>query len=109
MVDETTHEMQRGTTNLLTGMTGFSIVWVGQFVSMLGTSMTNFALTIWAWELTGEATALALVGFFFVAPYILVSPVAGALVDRSNRARARPKEPPGPPAHLLRRELYCEH
>jgi len=85
MVDETTHEMQRGTMNLLTGMTGFSIVWVGQFVSMLGTSMTNFALTIWAWELTGEATALALVGFFFIAPYILVSPVAGALVDRSNR------------------------
>jgi len=66
-------------------MKGFTAVWAGQFVSILGTSMTNFALTIWAWEKTGEATALALVGFSFVAPYILMSPFAGALVDRWNR------------------------
>ena len=69
----------------LRGMKGFTAVWAGQFVSILGTSMTNFALTIWAWEKTGEATALALVGFSFVAPYILMSPFAGALVDRWNR------------------------
>jgi len=69
----------------LSGMRGFTIVWVGQFISLLGTFMTNFALTIWAWQLTGEATALALVGLFFLAPYILMSPLAGALVDRWNR------------------------
>jgi len=67
------------------GMRGFTLVWIGQFVSLLGTSMSNFGLTIWAWQVTGEATALALVGFFFTAPYILVSPVAGALVDRMDR------------------------
>ena len=43
------------------GMFGFSIVWFGQVVSLLGTGMTQFALTIWAWQMTGEATALALV------------------------------------------------
>ena len=67
------------------GMLGFGIVWFGQVISLLGTNMTLFALTIWAYELTGSATALALVGFFFVTPMLIVSPFAGALVDRSNR------------------------
>ena len=70
---------------LLGGMRGFTLVWLGQFTSILGTSMTNFALTILAWEQTGAATALALIGFSFTAPYILASPLAGALVDRWNR------------------------
>lgn len=69
----------------LTGMVGFSAVWVGQFVSMIGTGMTRFALTIWAWQVTGQATALALVGFFAFAPIVLFSPLAGAIVDRVNR------------------------
>jgi len=69
----------------LTGMRGFTIIWLGQFTSMLGSAMTNFALTIWAWEETGTATALALTGLAFVLPNILVYPVAGALVDRWNR------------------------
>lgn len=68
-----------------TGMFGFTIVWVGQIISLLGTSMTGFAMTIWAYEKTNAATALALVGFFFVAPMLIASPFAGALVDRSNR------------------------
>jgi len=68
-----------------TGMFGFTIVWIGQIISLLGTSMTGFAMTIWAYEKTNAATALALVGFFFVAPMLIVSPFAGALVDRSNR------------------------
>jgi DHA3 family macrolide efflux protein-like MFS transporter len=69
----------------LSGMRGFIVVCMGQLVSFLGTGMTRFALTIWAWQVTGEATALALVGFFTYAPTILMIPVAGALVDRSNR------------------------
>jgi len=50
--------------------------------------MTRFALTIWAWSITGEATTLALVGFFSYAPTVLLSPFAGALVDRWNRKLA---------------------
>jgi len=68
-----------------TGMIGFTIVWVGQMVSMTGTGMSRFAITIWAWQVTGEATALALVGFFSFGPAVLFSPFAGALVDRWNR------------------------
>ena len=66
-------------------MFGFTIVWIGQIFSLLGTSMTGFAMTIWAYEKTQQATALALVGFFFVAPMLIAAPFAGALVDRSNR------------------------
>lgn len=68
-----------------TGMFGFTIVWIGQIVSLLGTSMTGFALTIWAYEITGKATALALVGFFFITPMLIFSPIAGAIVDRQDR------------------------
>jgi DHA3 family macrolide efflux protein-like MFS transporter len=67
------------------GMFGFTIVWIGQLISLLGTNMTGFALTIWAYEITGSATALALVGFFFITPMLIFSPFAGAIVDRSNR------------------------
>jgi DHA3 family macrolide efflux protein-like MFS transporter len=66
-------------------MFGFSVVWLGQVVSLLGTGMTQFALTIWAWQVTGQATALALVGFFGYFPRIVLTPLAGALADRWNR------------------------
>lgn len=67
------------------GMRGFTIVWIGQLVSMLGSGMTMFGISIWAYDLTGEATALALAAFFGFGPAVLLSPVAGALVDRLDR------------------------
>lgn len=67
------------------GMRGFIIVWFGQVVSMLGTGMTNFALSFWLFEQTGTATALTWSIFFFMGPTVLLSPLAGAIVDRSNR------------------------
>jgi MFS family permease len=50
--------------------------------------MTQFALTVWAYQQTGQATALALVGFFSFAPGVIFMPLAGAVVDRSNRKAA---------------------
>ncbi|MBI4771673.1 MAG: MFS transporter, partial [Chloroflexi bacterium] len=67
------------------GMFAFTVVWIGQVISLMGSAMTGFALTIWAWKVTGSATALALVGFFNFGPTVLLSPIAGALVDRWNR------------------------
>jgi DHA3 family macrolide efflux protein-like MFS transporter len=68
-----------------TGMVGFLVVWAGQVVSLLGTAMSNFALTLWAYEVTGRATPLAMIGFFFLAPQVALSPFVGVLVDRGNR------------------------
>jgi len=47
--------------------------------------MTQFALTFWVYKTTEQATALALVGVFFQVPLLVLSPLAGALVDRWNR------------------------
>ena len=69
------------------GMLGFSLVWLGQFVSLIGSSMTRFGLTIWAWQVTGRATALALVGLFSLVPMLVFSPIAGAVVDRWSRKK----------------------
>ncbi|MEM7111000.1 MAG: MFS transporter [Chloroflexota bacterium] len=68
-----------------THMKTFVIIWFGQLVSLVGTAMTRFALLIWAYDLTGSATTVALLGFFAFVPYVLVSPVAGAWVDRLDR------------------------
>lgn len=67
------------------GFFAFTVVWFGQVISLMGTSLSGFALTIWAWQFTGSATALALMGFFTFGPTVLFSPVAGALVDRWDK------------------------
>jgi MFS family permease len=66
-------------------MFAFIVVWFGQIISLLGTSMSVFAMTIWAYEETGSATALALVAVFYMVPLLAMSPFAGAIVDRHNR------------------------
>lgn len=66
-------------------MRTFIIIWLGQLASTIGTYMTEFALTLWAWQVTGSATALALVSFFGQLPRIPITLFAGLLVDRLNR------------------------
>ena len=68
-----------------TSIKNFLIIWLGQLVSAIGSSITAIALEIWAWEITGKATTLALVGFFSLLPSILITPISGAVVDRFNR------------------------
>ncbi len=67
------------------GMAAFTVICGGQVVSLLATAMSNFALTLWAYEVTGKATPLALVGFFFSVPMVVLGPFIGTLVDRGNR------------------------
>jgi MFS family permease len=66
-------------------MFGFSLVWLGQIVSVMATNMSAFVLSIWVFEKTQSATSLALVQVFFITPYILITPIAGVMVDRHNR------------------------
>lgn len=69
----------------LSGMTGFTVVWLGQIVSILASGMTQFALTIWMYEQTKSALALGLMQVFFITPFLIISPIAGVMVDRYNR------------------------
>jgi MFS family permease len=47
--------------------------------------MTTFAISIWAWELTRQATPLALIALFTHVPTVIASTFAGVLIDRCNR------------------------
>ena len=67
------------------GMKGFFVVWIGQIVSVLASGMTQFALTLWMYEQTESAMALAGMQVAFITPFLLMSPIAGVWVDRYNR------------------------
>ncbi|MEN9870826.1 MAG: hypothetical protein RLZZ171_1814 [Cyanobacteriota bacterium] len=70
-------------------MQTFLIVWVGQVVSLLGTKLTEFALGFWildqTYQDTGTITQFALTILFMYLPKVIISPLAGVLIDRWNR------------------------
>jgi MFS family permease len=68
-------------------MRAFLIVSLGQMVSLLGTGLTTFALGVWVYQRTHSVTKFALILFFTALPSLLLSPIAGALVDRWDRRR----------------------
>lgn len=68
-------------------MRTFTLIWAGQLVSTIGSYITSFAFTLWIWDITQSATALAMVGFFSQLPSIPMTLVAGIIVDRWNRKR----------------------
>jgi MFS transporter, DHA3 family, macrolide efflux protein len=65
----------------------FMIIWLGQFVSLVGSGLTTFAIDLWVYQQTGSVTQYALIALFSIVPPILVSPVAGAFVDRWDQRR----------------------
>ncbi len=65
----------------------FWLFWGGQTVSNLGTSVTQFALPLLTFQLTGSAFNLALTMTATFLPYLLFGLVIGAWVDRLNRKR----------------------
>lgn len=66
-------------------MQTFWIVWLGQIISTLGSKITEFSLGVWAYQTTGSVTQFAFILVFSYLPNFLISPFAGALVDRWNR------------------------
>jgi len=80
--------MSRNRTIISRGQTTFTVVWLGQLVSVIGSGLTSFALGVWVFEHTGSATQFALIGLFAVLPRVLLSPLAGSIVDRWDRRRA---------------------
>jgi MFS family permease len=63
----------------------FSVIWFGQLISTLGSGLTGFALGVWVYTETGSTTLFALNMLAYTLPNILISPLAGALVDRWDR------------------------
>lgn len=65
----------------------FILVWFGQVISLLGSGLTRFALGVWVFRETGSVTYFALIALFGFLPGILMSPIAGVLVDRWSRRK----------------------
>jgi len=69
----------------MTGMRAFVVIWIGQFLSRVGSFVTGFALAIWAFDQTNQATTLTTITFLAWGTSIVASPFTGVLVDRWNR------------------------
>jgi DHA3 family macrolide efflux protein-like MFS transporter len=67
------------------GMRTFFIIWIGQAISIVGSSLTGFGLGVWIFQETGDATPFALTVLFGSLPRVFLLPVAGSLADRRNR------------------------
>ena len=67
------------------GVRTFLTVWLGQLVSIIGSGMTDFALGLYVYQRTQSVTQFALILLCRVLPVILLSPLAGALVDRWSK------------------------
>ncbi len=69
------------------GLRDFLLIWFGQLVSGVGSRLTSFALGVWVYKTTGSTLHFAMVFVAMAIPALLLSPFAGALVDRWDRRR----------------------
>jgi DHA3 family macrolide efflux protein-like MFS transporter len=65
----------------------FFTVWTGQAFSLLGSNLVQFALIWWLTEETGSAMVLMVAAIMGVLPQVVLTPFAGAYVDRWRRKR----------------------
>ncbi len=63
----------------------FAIIWSGQFVSILSSTIVNFAIILWLSIETGSAEMLAYAAIAGMLPQAVVGPLSGIFVDRWNR------------------------
>lgn len=74
-----------GLLSTLGEMRSYTIIWSGQLVSLIGSGMTIFALLVWLYERTGQATSVSLLFLFAFGPEVVLAPLAGVVVDRYSR------------------------
>lgn len=65
----------------------YILFWLSQALSQLGSSMTTFALILWAYTQNGTAMTVSLMTFFNYLPYIIMSWFAGAFVDNHGKKK----------------------
>ena len=65
----------------------FSLLWLAQLVSTIGSSLTDLAAGILVWTLTGSALNVGLVLIVSALPTLFIGLFAGVFVDRFDRKR----------------------
>lgn len=63
----------------------FTMVVIGQIISLFGNSILRFALSLYVLDVTGSATIFGGILGFSMIPVILLSPFGGMIADRLNR------------------------
>lgn len=65
----------------------FRLYIVGQGISIIGSWMQQVAMAWLVYQLTGSAVWLGVVAFASQIPALFLTPIAGSLIDRTNRHR----------------------
>lgn len=65
----------------------FMILVIGQIISLFGSSIQRFALSLYLLDLTGSASLFATILAISMLPIVLVSPIAGILADRGDKKK----------------------
>src|SRR2546423_12570174 len=76
--------MRRGTTSLF-GYRDYTLLWIGQTFSLIGSSSSWVAYPLLVLALTGSAAQAGIVRFASWLPFVVFQLPAGALVDRLHR------------------------
>lgn len=63
----------------------YIILWLSQSVSGLGSSMTGFALVLWAYGQSRSAMSVSLMSFCNYVPYVFLSLFIGGFIDRHKK------------------------
>jgi len=63
----------------------YMMLWLSQSISGLGSSMTGFALVLWAYGQSQSAMSVSLMSFCNYVPYILLSLFVGGFIDRHRK------------------------
>lgn len=65
----------------------FSLLILGKLVSLVGSNMQQFALSLYVLTITGSATIFASILSVSILPRLLLSPIAGVFGDWFNRKK----------------------
>jgi len=63
----------------------FSILVIGQIISLFGSAIQRFALSLYLLDITGSASVFANILALSIVPIIVLAPFAGILADRTDR------------------------
>jgi DHA3 family macrolide efflux protein-like MFS transporter len=65
--------------------THYIFFWIGQLISLLGSSVTRFVIITWIGAETLSPTFLSIAFFLSALPMVIIPPLIGVYIDRWNR------------------------
>lgn len=66
----------------------FNLVLIGQIISLFGSAIQRFSISLYLLELTGSPAIYSAILALSMLPYIFLAPVAGMTADSFNRKKS---------------------